>query len=76
MNILAKKVAALIDVKTFITVVVMAVWAACVVVSLRVPEVEIPQEVHYLCTAVVGFFIGSKTSEKKTTDAESEENDG
>jgi uncharacterized membrane protein len=49
------KIAALIDVKTLITAVVLTVWAV-----LTLSSRDLPQEVHYLTLSVVTFFFGTK----------------
>lgn len=48
------------DLKSFITVAVMVLFAYCV---LR--QIPIPEELKSITLMVVSFFLGSKASEKK-----------
>lgn len=48
------------DLKSFITVAVMFLFAYCV---LR--QIAIPEELKSITLMVVSFFLGSKASEKK-----------
>lgn len=45
------------DLKSFITVVTMLLFAYCVVLRL-----DIPQELQTVLTTVVGFFLGAQSS--------------
>lgn len=48
------------DLKSFITVTVMFLFAYCVVFNLPIPE-----ELKIITTSVVSFFLGSKSNYKK-----------
>lgn len=56
------------DLKSFITVITMLLFAYCI---LR--QLEIPVELQNVVSVVVGFFLGSKI-EKGTSDNDKEEN--
>lgn len=48
------------DLKSFITVTVMFLFAYCVIFNLSIPE-----ELKIITTSVVSFFLGSKSNNKK-----------
>ena len=51
------------DLKSFITVVTMLLFAYCVI--MRIP---IPNQLEHTLTIVVGFFLGSKVNNKEGGD--------
>lgn len=53
------------DLKSFITVVVMLLFAYCVIFKL-----EIPQELQTVLTTVVGFFLGAQSAKKESKEGE------
>ena len=48
------------DIKSFITVATMLLFAYCVVLRL-----DIPQELQTVLTTVVGFFLGAQSIKNK-----------
>jgi len=51
------------DLKSFITVVTMLLFAYCVIMQL-----PIPNELQNVLATVVGFFLGSKVNNKEGGD--------
>jgi len=51
------------DLKSFITVAVMFLFAYCVI-----RQITIPEELKSITLMTVSFFLGSKVSEKKGND--------
>lgn len=49
------------DIKSFITVITMLLFAYCIVRQL-----SIPSELQNVVTIVVGFFLGSQSAKKDT----------
>ena len=47
------------DLKSFITVITMLLFAYCVIIKM-----PIPNELQNILATVVGFFLGSKTKEE------------
>lgn len=48
------------DLKSFITVITMLLFAYCIIFKL-----EIPQELQTVLTTVVGFFLGAQSMKNK-----------
>lgn len=55
------------DLKSFITVVTMSLFAYCII--MRIP---IPDELQHIVSMVVGVFLGSKINNTKTQEVENE----
>lgn len=56
------------DLKSFITVVTMSLFAYCII--MRIP---IPDELQHIVSMVVGVFLGSKINNTKTQEVENEQ---
>ena len=56
------------DLKSFITVVTMSLFAYCII--MRIP---IPDELQHIVSMVVGVFLGSKINNTKTQEFENEQ---
>ncbi len=54
---------ALTDLKSFITVAIILLFAYCIIRGI-----DIPEELKIIVTTVVSFFLGSKTNEMKGND--------
>lgn len=56
------------DLKSFITVITMLLFAYCII--MRIP---IPDELQHIVSMVVGVFLGSKINNIKTQEVENEQ---
>lgn len=56
------------DLKSFITVITMLLFAYCII--MRIP---IPDELQHIVSMVVGVFLGSKINNTKTQEVENEQ---
>lgn len=56
------------DLKSFITVTTMLLFAYCII--MRIP---IPDELQHIVSMVVGVFLGSKINNTKTQEVENEQ---
>ena len=48
------------DLKSFITVVIMALFAYCIILKIQIPE-----ELKQITIMVVSFFLGTKVNQTK-----------
>ena len=48
------------DLKSFITVVIMALFAYCIILNIQIPE-----ELKQITIMVVSFFLGTKVNQTK-----------
>lgn len=56
------------DLKSFITVITMLLFAYCIIMKIPIPD-----ELQHIVSMVVGVFLGSKINNTKTQEVENEQ---
>lgn len=56
------------DLKSFITVITMLLFAYCIIMKIPIPD-----ELQHIVSMVVGVFLGSKINNIKTQEVENEQ---